>query len=135
MIKIYFTPKMSHHVFRHTDLLYNSSENYYSYFVNIGGTWSKQISWLKFCNKRSGIHSDHCTKKLVNSRSSPHSTQVDNPRWHAQVRNLYRKPGFIVIVKYRRLQRLGSEKEFTQNLCGENTGGYNEQWLGVKECT
>jgi len=26
----------------------------------------------------------------------------------------------------------GCEKKCTQNFCGENTGGYNEQWMGVK---
>lgn len=68
-MKIFFTLKMSYHIFRHPDCLFNSSENYY-YFANKGRTCSKQISWLKFCNKRSGIHSEHCTVKLVN-RSNP----------------------------------------------------------------
>jgi len=43
MIKIYFTSKMAHHIFRHPDRLFNISEKY-DYFVNKGSTWSKQIS-------------------------------------------------------------------------------------------
>lgn len=82
---------------------------------------------MKFYNRRSGTHIEHCTIKPVNSRSSHHSTQADNSRWQPQVRNLYRTLGFIVTVKYSRLQCPGCEKECTQNCCGEHTGGYNEQ--------